>query len=130
MAGDWDFTRWMDVRVGNLLYIKQDEEIPCDLLIFSTSHPEGVCFVNTNKIDGESNLKQKFAPQDTQIEYGIQESAIQNLLRLENSLIKCENPISKLYSFSGSLELQGYARSIPLNLKNLLLRGSLVKNTE
>jgi P-type E1-E2 ATPase len=55
----WRKIKWMDVKVGNYLIIRSDENIPADMVIISTSEPEQVCFVETKNLDGETNLKVK-----------------------------------------------------------------------
>ena len=44
--------------------MKQNESIPADVLILTTSEPNGICFVETKNLDGETNLKQKSASVD------------------------------------------------------------------
>ena len=36
-----------------------DEVIPADMLLLHTSHEDGICFVETANLDGETNLKQR-----------------------------------------------------------------------
>jgi len=35
--------------------------IPADVLIIRTSHKNGTCLIETKNLDGETNLKQKYA---------------------------------------------------------------------
>lgn len=37
--------------------IKDNEEFPCDLVVVSCDDPDGVCFITTANLDGETNLK-------------------------------------------------------------------------
>ena len=52
---------WHAVRVGDLVLVKQDEQIPADLILVDTSSPDGFCYVDTVNLDGESNLKARRA---------------------------------------------------------------------
>ena len=54
-----------DVRVGDIVKIGKDEVFPADLVLVSTSNPDGKCFVQTSNLDGETNLKQRSASKDT-----------------------------------------------------------------
>ena len=38
---------------------------PADLALLSTTNPEGICYIETMNLDGETNLKMKKALQDT-----------------------------------------------------------------
>jgi magnesium-transporting ATPase (P-type) len=35
----------------------EDEAVPCDLVVLSTSHDQGQCYVMTANLDGETSLK-------------------------------------------------------------------------
>jgi len=57
---------WKDIAVGSVLKIEQDQPIPADLLILSTSDLKGICYVETKNLDGETNLKIKNAESSLQ----------------------------------------------------------------
>ena len=44
---------------GNLLLIRKDESIPADVVLLSSFNEEGLAFVETAELDGETNLKIK-----------------------------------------------------------------------
>lgn len=37
--------------------MQEDQAVPCDILLISSSDDTGVCFVTTANLDGETNLK-------------------------------------------------------------------------
>ncbi|KAL6125465.1 hypothetical protein ACLB2K_073523 [Fragaria x ananassa] len=53
----FQFKKWKDVQVGEIIKIEANEGIPCDMVLLSTSDPTGVAYVQTINLDGESNLK-------------------------------------------------------------------------
>ena len=48
---------WSNLKVGQIVRVLRDQEIPADLILLSASHRE--CYVETSMLDGETNLKQK-----------------------------------------------------------------------
>lgn len=129
----WEQKYWKDVRVGDIVLIKNNESIPADLIVLSTSDAQGICYVETKNLDGETNLKIRQAPAKT--------AWIQNehdAAQL-NAVFQVEPPSTRLYTFSGKLVLpveysastvNVEAEAVPLTADNLLLRGCQIRNTE
>lgn len=44
-------------QVGDIVVVKEDETFPCDLILLSSSRPDGTCYVTTTSLDGESSHK-------------------------------------------------------------------------
>ena len=47
------------------MQVKDKEYFPADLVLFSTTNPEGICYIETMNLDGETNLKMKKALQES-----------------------------------------------------------------
>ncbi len=41
------------------------EYFPADIVLLSTTNPEGICYIETMNLDGETNLKMKKALSNT-----------------------------------------------------------------
>lgn len=120
--GNFENTKWMHLRVGDIIKVEKDQYFPADLILLSSSYDEGICYVETTNLDGETNLKLKQALEVT--------SNVNEDSRFDNfkAMIRCEDPNALLYSFVGSLEFEG--NQCPLTPQQLLLRDSKLKNTD
>ncbi|MED6211735.1 Alanine--tRNA ligase [Stylosanthes scabra] len=117
--GRFQGKKWKDVRVGEVIKILANETLPCDIVLLSTSDPTGVAYVQTINLDGESNLKTRYAKQETQATVPEKERFI--------GLIKCEKPNRNIYGFQGNMEVDG--KRLSLGSSNIVLRGCELKNT-
>jgi len=50
---------WRNLRVGQIVKIRQDEYFPADLILIKSSNPSGLAYIETKNLDGETNLKHK-----------------------------------------------------------------------
>ncbi|KXS19904.1 phospholipid-translocating P-type ATPase [Gonapodya prolifera JEL478] len=101
----WAETMWQDVRVGDFVLLRNNQQIPADILILGSSEPEGACYLETKNLDGETNLKIRRAPLlalNSPIHSA--ESCLNVKLRVD-----VEAPSVNMYSVTGSLECEGEA---------------------
>jgi phospholipid-transporting ATPase len=118
-------TKWIDVAVGDIVRVESEEPFPADLILLASSEPEGLCYIETANLDGETNLKIKQALPETAPLVNSSE-----LGRLGGRL-RSEQPNSSLYTYEGTLTMQtgGGEKELPLNPEQLLLRGATLRNT-
>ncbi|KAK0593327.1 hypothetical protein LWI29_034800 [Acer saccharum] len=111
--------KWKDIQVGEIIKIYANDTLPCDMVLLSTSDPTGVAYVQTINLDGESNLKTRYARQETLLKLPEKEKI--------NGMIKCEKPNRNIYGFQANIEVDG--KRLSLGPSNIILRGCELKNT-
>ncbi|RXI01583.1 hypothetical protein DVH24_014932 [Malus domestica] len=118
-SGQFQLKKWKHIQVGEVLKICADDTIPCDVVLLGTSDPSGIAYIQTMNLDGESNLKTRYARQETT-------SAICEGCTFLG-LIRCEQPNRNIYEFTANMEFNGH--KFPLSQSNIVLRGCQLKNT-
>lgn len=125
---------WKSVRVGDFVRIYNEDQIPADVVILSTSDPDGACYVETKNLDGETNLKVRQALHSGR--------KIKHARDCEQTdfVIESEPPHANLYNYSGvatwtqrdpeNPAQPGTPMAEPITINNLLLRGCSLRNTE
>jgi P-type E1-E2 ATPase len=58
---DTEIIRFDQVKVGDVLELREGEPVPADCLLLATQNASGECYVETRSLDGETNLKPKLA---------------------------------------------------------------------
>ena len=120
--GSFEETKWKYIKIGDVIKVEKDNFFPADLILLSSNYPDGICYVETMNLDGETNLKIK---QALEVTSDLQEDGDFTNLR---QIIKCEDPNANLYSFVGTMDYKGMRH--PLSPQQLLLRDSKLRNTD
>ena len=128
LTGDGTFVvrKWKNIRVGDVVRMESDDFIPADVVLIASSEPEGLCYIETSNLDGETNLKIKQASPHT-----ANLTAPPLVTSLRGSL-RSEQPNNSLYTYEGTLDLvnaQGVPKQVPLGPDQILLRGAQLRNT-
>ncbi|CAG7850226.1 Putative phospholipid-transporting ATPase C24B11.12c [Serendipita indica DSM 11827] len=136
----WERTLWKKLEVGDIVLLRDNDQIPADIVVLSTSDNDGLCYVETKNLDGETNLKPRkslLATNSMVSEEDIEHASF---------LIDSEPPHANLYLYNGVLRYRSRddqtispnptdpiagtsSKMEPVTINNLLLRGCTVRNT-
>ncbi|XP_040010336.1 phospholipid-transporting ATPase ID-like isoform X1 [Xiphias gladius] len=115
--------KWMDIQVGDIIKLENNQFVTADLLLLSSSEPLNLVYIETAELDGETNLKVRQALPVT----GDLGDDIEKLADF-NGEVRCEPPNNRLDLFTGTLSYAGQKYS--LDNEKILLRGCTLRNTE
>uniref|UniRef100_A0A673GRP0 Phospholipid-transporting ATPase n=1 Tax=Sinocyclocheilus rhinocerous TaxID=307959 RepID=A0A673GRP0_9TELE len=108
--GELKSEKWMNVQVGDIVKLENNEFVTADLLLLSSSEPLNLIYIETAELDG---LVSKHV------------NVNMNLFICE---VRCEPPNNRLDKFTGTLTLRG--ETFALDNERILLRGCTLRNTE
>eukprot|EP00636_Phaeomonas_parva_P016743 CAMPEP_0118850950 /NCGR_PEP_ID=MMETSP1163-20130328/572_1 /TAXON_ID=124430 /ORGANISM="Phaeomonas parva, Strain CCMP2877" /LENGTH=1437 /DNA_ID=CAMNT_0006783195 /DNA_START=226 /DNA_END=4539 /DNA_ORIENTATION=+ len=150
---------WQDIVAGDLVVVRNHEQIPSDLVLLASSDKDALAYVETSSIDGETNLKLRSSaippryrprvPEDGRV----RSAPVLQFMRELQGNITCEPPNICVNSFTGKLTLKSTLNSnqkqrakgigagsdgpkddaeasFPLDVENIMLRGSVLRNTQ
>ena len=114
--------KWHRVQVGDVIRMENNSFIAADILLLSSHNPNGLCYIETAELDGETNLKVKQCLDSTNV-LGEDEKSLSQF----NGHIVCEPPNNNLSKFEGTLTYNGHKYS--LDNEKVILRGAMLRNT-
>ncbi|KAI2602203.1 phospholipid-translocating P-type ATPase [Hypoxylon sp. NC1633] len=119
----WATIQWKDIRVGDVVRLRRDDNVPADIIILHATGHNGVAYIETMALDGETNLKSKQA-------CSLLAKRCDTIEKLRNcgAKVVSEDPNADLYNFEGRVTLDGETR--PLSMNDVVYRGSILRNTD
>ena len=131
----WEKTFWKKLQVGDFVLLRENDQVPADVVLLSTSDDDGLAYVETKNLDGETNLKVKKSLKATSEMYSEED------IEHARFIIDSEPPHANLYSYNGVLRYSNKGNNIgsstdtlqdaiePITASELLLRGCSLRNT-
>lgn len=138
----WERTLWKKLEVGDVVLLRDNDQVPADTIVLATSDPDGLAYVETKNLDGETNLKIRRALKATR---GI--SSEEDLAPGRCAFaVDSEPPHAGLYVYNGVLRYRanesddsdigvggahttGPEKVEPVTINEMLLRGCTLRNT-
>ncbi|KAF2809148.1 phospholipid-translocating P-type ATPase [Mytilinidion resinicola] len=118
----WATTKWHNLQVGDVVKLDRDDTAPADLVILHSEGENGIAYVETMALDGETNLKSKQTA-----------TSMSKFLTTQDDVAICnaefvvEDPNLDLYNFEGRVRVNG--ETAPLTTAEVIYRGSILRNT-
>ncbi|CDO76204.1 hypothetical protein BN946_scf184819.g4 [Trametes cinnabarina] len=126
-AARWERTLWKKLEVGDIVLLRENEQVPADIVVLSTSDPDNMCYLETKNLDGETNLKPRRSVKAT--------ASITSEEDIERAsfVLDSEPPHANLYMYHGVLRYKdlstGEQKQESVSINELLLRGCTLRNT-
>jgi phospholipid-translocating ATPase len=106
--------------VGDIVHLSNNETVPADILMLKSSEPQGICYIETCDLDGETNLKRR------QVVRGFDNLQSNFQPTKFVSRLEIDAPTTKIYRFHGAM-VHDSGERVPISTDNLLLRESRLK---
>ena len=123
----WERTLWKKLEVGDVVLLRDNDQVPADIVVLSTSDSDGMCYVETKNLDGETNLKPRRALRATSL-ITSEEDIMRSSFYLDS-----EPPHQNLYLYNAVLRYKcvdtGEDKQEGVTINELLLRGCALRNT-
>jgi phospholipid-translocating ATPase len=117
----WRTVAWKELEVGDVIKLSRDEDVPADIVLLHADGEEGLAYIETMALDGETNLKSK------QVSAALKGcDTIEGICSLGAEFV-VEDPNPDLYRFDGRVTVNG--ETLPLTLNEVVYRGCTIRNT-
>ena len=135
----WEETQSGKLYVGDIISVLENETFPADIILIDSNLPEGICYIETGTLDGEKTLKLKESSKQTSGWLNL--SGDKRKAFKISGVVFADRPNPELYQLNGRMHLK-YSDNInwdknrlsiidvPLDSKQLLLKGAKLKNTQ
>ncbi|KAI5466004.1 hypothetical protein BGZ63DRAFT_120499 [Mariannaea sp. PMI_226] len=117
----WVPARWRELKVGDVIRLSRDEAVPADIVLLHSDGENGLAYIETMALDGETNLKTK---QVLPCLEGC--DTIEGLSQCKAEFV-VEDPNPDLFNFNGRVTVK--EKAAPLTLNEVVYRGSILRNT-
>ncbi|KUJ21927.1 phospholipid-translocating P-type ATPase [Mollisia scopiformis] len=118
----WASLKWRDVKVGDIIKLSRDDPVPADMVLIHSDGANGIAYIETMALDGETNLKSKQAPPNLAKHC----RSVEEIAACRATVV-VEDPNIDLYNFDGKVTVGD--ETLPLTTNEVIFRGSTLRNT-
>jgi phospholipid-translocating ATPase len=122
-ARHWSTIKWVDIQVGDVIKLERDKAAPADLVLLHADGPDGIAYIETMALDGETNLKSK----QPCLPVAKACATTDDIVRNTSIHFAVEDPNIDLYKFDGNVTVG--EEKVPLTNNEVVYRGSVLRNT-
>ncbi|PGG95541.1 hypothetical protein AJ79_09996 [Helicocarpus griseus UAMH5409] len=119
----WAPTKWVDIKVGDVIKLCRDQPAPADLVLLHAEEQNGIAYIETMALDGETNLKSK----QPCIPVAKTCKTPKDIMNNTSIHFAVEDPNIDLYRFDGNVTVG--TEKLPLTNAEVIYRGSILRNT-
>ena len=126
----WMRKMWKDVAVGDVIRLQRNDASPADILLLRAAGPNGLAYVETMALDGETNLKSKRVTPTLAKSWANVDQAAP-----PPAHVVVQDPNDDLYTFDGRVahfvdgQVASAENTCPLTNGEIVYRGSILRNT-
>ena len=125
--------KWKDVKLGHIVKVYENQQFPVDLLLLSTSDDNGICYVETKNLDGETNLKFRQANKTLHTlikekNYDVSDISHVCITKPPNEFIYKFD--ASVYSVTNDGKIMDKDKFELYSIKSFLLRGCVLRQTK
>eukprot|EP00667_Euglena_gracilis_P000593 EG_transcript_593 len=114
-----------DIRVGDLVKVMSGQEFPCDVFLVYSSDVDGMAYIETANLDGESDLKSRSCVAEVTAQVGRISGERPPAVSFT---LQAEPPSNLIYTFIGSIVMN--YEEIPVTSQQLLQQACYLRNTD
>ncbi|EZF97320.1 phospholipid-transporting ATPase [Trichophyton rubrum MR1459] len=119
----WINVKWVDIKVGDIIKLERDQAVPADIVLLYADDPNGIAYIETMALDGETNLKSKKPCSLVAKTF----NSTDDIINDRSTHFVLEDPNMDLYKFEGNVTVGD--ETAPLTNNEVVYRGSILRNT-
>jgi phospholipid-transporting ATPase len=125
--GEWSKIESWSIRVGDIIRVMNGDELRADCLLLSTTDADGLAYIETANLDGETSLKTRRALPSTQTTFNM-DNFQATLAQQGPVILYAQKPSASLASWKGLLKVGDNANGT--GIPQFLPRGSTLRNVQ